>query len=198
MLLIVDEIQTGLGRSGKLWAFEHSEIEPDMIATSKALGGGLPLAAVIAKSDILTQWGPGAHVSTQAGNVLACAAGNYVLDVVSSEEFLKKVNETGAYFLDGLQELEKKHKIIGHIDNKGIYTGVELVNDRETKEPAAEASTYIRDRAVEEGLLYEKGGYYHNRMQLIPPLNIARSELDEVISIFDKIFGEAEEKFNIG
>ncbi len=198
MLLIVDEIQTGLGRSGKLWAFEHSEIEPDMIATSKALGGGLPLAAVIAKSDILTEWGPGAHLSTQAGNVLACAAGNYVLDVVSSEEFLKKVNETGAYFLDGLQELEKQHKIIGHIDNKGIYTGVELVNDRETKEPAAEASTYIRDRAVEEGLLYEKGGYYHNRMQLIPPLNIARSELDEVISIFDKIFGEAEEKFNIG
>jgi len=198
MLLIVDEIQTGLGRSGKLWAFEHSEIEPDMITTSKALGGGLPIAAVIAKSDILTEWGPGAHVSTQAGNVLACAAGNYVLDVVSSEEFLKKVNETGAYFMDGLRELEKKHKIIGHIDNKGIYTGVELVNDRETKEPAVEASTYVRDRAVEEGLLYEKGGYYHNRMQLIPPLNIARSELDEVMNIFDKIFGEAEEKFNIG
>lgn len=198
MLLIVDEIQAGLGRSGKLWAFEHSEIEPDMICSSKALGGGLPLAAVIAKSEILTEWGPGAHVSTQAGNVLACAAGNYVLDVVSSEEFLKKVNETGAYFLDGLRELEKKHKIIGHIDNKGIYTGVELVNDRETKEPAVEASTYVRDRSVEEGLLYEKGGYYHNRLQLIPPLNIARSELDEVINIFDKIFGEAEEKFNIG
>ena len=124
MLLIVDEIQAGLGRSGKLWAFEHSEIEPDMIATSKALGGGLPISAVIAKSDILTEWGPGAHVSTQAGNVLACAAGNYVLDVVSSEEFLKKVNEVGSYFLDGLKDLEKRHQIIGHIDNKGIYTAI--------------------------------------------------------------------------
>jgi 4-aminobutyrate aminotransferase-like enzyme len=198
MLLITDEIQAGLGRSGKLWAFEHSGIEPDMFTTSKALGGGLPLAAVVAKSEILTEWGPGAHVSTQAGNVLACAAGNYVLDVVSSEEFLKSVNETGAYFMDGLRELERKHPIIGHIDNKGVYTGVELVNDRQTKEPAMEASTFVRDRSVAEGLLYEKGGYYNNRMQLIPPLTIARSALDEVINLFDKIFGEAEKKFNIG
>jgi 4-aminobutyrate aminotransferase-like enzyme len=197
ILLIVDEIQAGLGRSGKLWAFEHSEIEPDMIVTAKALGGGIPISAVIAKSDILTEWGPGAHVSTQAGNVLACAAGKYVLDVFSSEDFLNRVNETGAYFLDGLKEIEKRHPIIGHIDNKGIYTGVELVNDRKTKEPAAEAATYIRNRSVEEGLLFEKGGYYHNRLQLIPPLTIARRELDGVIGILDKIFGEAENRFNI-
>lgn len=197
MLLIVDEIQTGLGRSGKLWAFEHSEIEPDMIATSKALGGGLPLSAVIAREDILKEWGPGAHVSTQAGNVLACAAGNYVLDVVSSKEFLDKVNETGSYFHEGLMDLEKRHQIIGHINVKGIYTGVELVNDRKTKEPAVEASAFVLGRAVAEGLLYEKGGYYHNRMQLIPPLNIERSEIDRAIGIFDKIFGEAEKKFGI-
>ena len=197
MLLIIDEIQTGLGRSGKLWAFEHSGIDPDMIVTSKALGGGVPISAVIAKAEILEEWGPGAHVSTQAGNVLACAAGNYILDVVSSEDFLKKVNETGAYFMERLRDLEKRHKIIGHIDNRGIYTGIELVNNRETKEPAVEASTYIRDRSVEECLLYEKGGYYHNRMQLIPPLNIGTAELDKVIAIFDKLFGEAESKFKI-
>ena len=197
MLLIVDEIQAGLGRSGKLWAFEHSGIEPDMVVTSKALGGGVPISAVIAKEEIVMEWGPGAHVSTQAGNVLACAAGNYILDVVSSEEFLNKVNRTGAYLLEGFKELEKKHKIIGHIDNKGMYTGVELVTDRKTKEPAAEASAYIRDRSVEEGLLYEKGGYYHNRLQLIPALNIKNKEIDRVIAIFDKIFGEAEEKFGI-
>jgi 4-aminobutyrate aminotransferase-like enzyme len=197
MLLIVDEIQTGLGRSGKLWAFEHSDIEPDMFTTSKALGGGVPLSAVIARSDILTEWGPGAHLSTQAGNVLACAAGNYVLDVISSDDFLKKVNETGAYFMQGLQELEKRHKIIGHIDNKGIYTGIELVNDRKTKEPAAEAATYIRDKAVAEGMLFEKGGYYHNRMQLIPPLNIERDVLDKVVALLGKLFDEAEKKFAI-
>jgi 4-aminobutyrate aminotransferase-like enzyme len=198
MLLIVDEIQTGLGRSGKLWAHEYAGIEPDMIVTSKALGGGIPIAAVIARAEILEEWGPGAHVSTQAGNVLACAAGNYVLDVVSSADFLKKVNETGGYMMEGLNELAKKHHIIGHIDNSGIYTGIELVNNRETKDPAIEASTYIRDRCVAEGLLYEKGGYYHNRMQLIPPLNIGRAELDRVLAIFDKVFGEAEKKFKIG
>jgi 4-aminobutyrate aminotransferase-like enzyme len=197
MLLIIDEIQAGLGRSGKLWAFEHSEIEPDMIVTSKALGGGLPISAVIAKEEILTEWGTGAHVSTQAGNVLACAAGNYVMDVVSSAEFLKSVDDTGSYFMDGLKDLERRHPIIGHIDNKGVYTGVELVNDRKTKEPAVEASNFVRDRSVAEGILYEKGGYYYNRMQLIPPLNIEKTVLDKVIEKFDKIFSEAEKKYNI-
>jgi len=81
---------------------------------------------------------------------------------------------------------------------EGIDTGVELVNDRKTKEPAVQASTYVRDRSVAEGLLFEKGGYYHNQLQLIPPLNIGKSELDRVIAIFDKIFGEAEKEFNIG
>ena len=80
---------------------------------------------------------------------------------------------------------------------KGIYTGIELVMDRKTKEPAVEAVTFVRNKCVERGLLFEKGGYYHNRMQLIPPLNISNSELDRVISILDKVFGEAEKKFNI-
>jgi len=197
MLLIVDEIQTGLGRSGKLWAFEHSGIEPDMILTSKALGGGLPISAVIAREEILSEWGPGSHVSTQAGNVLACAAGNYVLDVVSSEEFLGQVNKIGSYFKKGLESLQEKHNIIGYIDNMGIYTGIELVKDRKTKEPAIEATTFIRDMAVSEGMLFEKGGYYHNRLQCIPPLNVDESFIDSVIDKFDKIFSEAEKKFNI-
>jgi 4-aminobutyrate aminotransferase-like enzyme len=198
MLLIIDEIQTGLGRSGKLWAFEHSGIEPDMIVTSKALGGGLPIAAVIAREEILAAWGPGAHVSTQAGNVLACAAGNYIMDTVTRPDFLEKVNKTGAYFMDGLRELQKKHPIIGYIDNRGIYTGIELVRNRQTKEPAVAEATHVRDLCVSEGLLFEKGGYLHNRMQLIPPLNIGHAELDRVIGIFDRVFGETEKKFSIG
>ncbi len=197
MLFIVDEIQCGLGRSGKLWAFEYSGIEPDIIVTSKALGGGIPISAVIAKSDILTEWGPSATVSTQAGNVLACASGNYILNTIASIDFLKMVNETGAYFYSALKELEKKHTIIGNINCKGLYTGLELVNDRITKEPAIAASTYIRDRLLEEGVLYEKGGYYHNRMQFIPPLNVEKDVIDTVVRILDKVFREAEEKFSI-
>ncbi len=197
ILLIVDEIQTGLGRSGTLCAFEHSGIEPDMIVTSKALGGGLPISAVIAREEILMEWGPGGHVSTQAGNVLTCAVGNYVIDLVSSEKFLKNVNDLGSYFMEGLRVLQEKHKIIGYIDNRGLYTGIELVKSRETKDPAVEASNFVRNQCVAEGLLFEKGGYYHNRMQLIPPLTIKKTELDSALVIFDKVFGEAEKKFKI-
>lgn len=196
-LLILDEIQAGLGRAGKLWAFEHSGIEPDMIVTSKALGGGLPISAVIAKEEILMEWGPGAHVSTQAGNVLACAAGNYVLDVVSDDAFLAKVNEVGSFFKAGWEDLQKKHPMIGYIDNMGLYTGIELVKDRKTKEPAVEATTYLRDAAIREGMVFEKGGYYHNRLQLIPALNIPKDVLEKAFEKLDKILGEAESKFNI-
>ena len=198
MLLIIDEVQAGLGRSGKLWAFEHSGIEPDMIVTAKSIGGGVPLSAVVAKADILGAWGPGAHVSTQAGNALACAAGNYVLDTVSSEEFLARVREAGAHFMKGLRELVERHPMVAYIDNKGLYTGIELVRDRDTKEPAAAAATHVRDRCVAEGLLFEKGGYYNNRLQLIPSLTITDAELDRGIEILDKVFGEAEKQFDIG
>jgi 4-aminobutyrate aminotransferase-like enzyme len=197
-ILAVDEIQSGLGRTGKLWSFEHAGIEPDMIISSKSLGGGLPLAAIIAKSDILTAWGPGAHVSTQAGNVIACAAGNYVLDVLSSESFLKQVNETGRYLENGLEGLMKSHKIVGTYNVKGLYAGIELVKDRKTKEPAAEAAHFIRERSLAEGVVFEHGGYLGNRMQLIPALNIGKKEIDRVVDTFDRVFGEAEKKFGIG
>lgn len=190
-LLIVDEIQAGLGRSGKLWAFEHSQIEPDMIVTSKALGGGLPISAVIAKEEILMEWGPASHVSTQAGNVLACATGNYVMDVVTKPEFLAKVNEIGSYFKAGWQDLQKRHSIIGWIDNMGIYTGIEFVKDPKTKEPAAAATTYIRDACIRDGIVLEAGGYYKNRIQLIPALNMPKSVMDEAFKRFDKILTEA-------
>jgi 4-aminobutyrate aminotransferase-like enzyme len=194
-ILAIDEIQAGIGRTGKLWSFEHSGIEPDMFISSKSLGGGLPLAAVVAKSEILTEWGPGAHVSTQAGNVIACAAGNYVLQEISSKEFLDKVNEKGKYLADGLGELEKKYKLIGYFNTKGLYTGIELVKDRKTKEPASEATAYIRERCLEEGVLFEHGGYFSNRMQLIPSLTIKKAEIDKVIATLEKVFREAEGKF---
>lgn len=191
IIMIIDEIQAGLGRSGKLWAFEHSEIEPDMIVTSKALGGAVPIAAVIAREEILSEWGPSAHISTQAGNALACACGNYVIDKVSSPEFLAQVNELGSYFHAGWQALMAKHPVIGYIDNMGLYTGIELVKDRKTKEPAIDAANYVRDAAIRDGIVLEKGGYYHNRLQLIPALNMPKSVMDDAFKKFDKIFAEA-------
>ena len=197
ILLIIDEIQAGLGRSGKLWAFEHSGIEPDMIVTSKALGGGCPIAAVIAKEEILMEWAPGAHVSTQAGNVLACAAGNYVMDVVTSDTFLTSVKETGSYFKKGWQALQDKHPSIGWVDNMGLYTGIELVNDRETKEPGIEMAQFVLNESIAAGMLFEKGGYYYNRLQMIPALNMKAEIMDEAFRRWDKIFTDGEAKFGI-
>jgi 4-aminobutyrate aminotransferase-like enzyme len=195
MLLIVDEIQNGLGRSGKMWAYEHSGIQPDIICTSKALGGGLPISAVIGRKEILSEWGPGAYVSTQAGNALACAAGNIVIDKLNSKEFMKKVNQRGKQLFKGLKELQKKYPIIGFIDNCGLYTGIELVRDRKTKQPADIESNYVRDLCVNHGLLFEKGGYYHNRMQLIPPLNVEPEVIEKCIEILDDVFNQTKRKF---
>lgn len=197
ILLIIDEIQAGLGRSGKLWAFQHSDIEPDMFVVSKALGGGLPISAVIAKSEIFTEWGPGAHVSTQAGNVLACAAGNYVMDVVTDPDFLSEVNKLGDRFYDGWKALADKHPCIGYIDHMGLYLAVEYVMDRETKEPAAELATYVREEGIAQGLAFEKGGYWHNRTQMIPALNMPDDIMDEAFRRFDIVLTKAEKKFGI-
>jgi len=198
ILLIVDEIQTGLGRTGKLWATEWEGVEVDMLLTSKALGGGLPLSAVVARADILEAWGPGAHVSTQAGNVLACAAANKVLEVIANEDFLAEVRRKGDYFYNGLKELQDRHSLIGHINAKGLYIGLELVKDRETREPAPEEASFILEECVKEGMVFEKGGYFHNRFQLIPPLTIRKSTIDRALEIFDKAFTAAKKRFGIG
>ena len=197
ILLIVDEIQTGLGRTGKLWATEWEGVEVDMLLTSKALGGGLPLSAVVARADILEAWGPGAHVSTQAGNVLACAAANKVLEVIANEDFLAEVRRKGDYFYNGLKELQDRHPLIGHINAKGLYIGLELVKNRETREPAPEEASFILEECVKEGMVFEKGGYFHNRFQLIPPLTIRKSTIDRALEIFDKAFTAAEKRFGI-
>ena len=198
-IMIIDEIQTGLGRSGKLWAYEHSDIEPDIICTSKALGGGLPISAAVGRAEYFSAWGPASHINTQAGNVLACAAANFILDKVSSKECLDKVNQTGAHLLAGLKALEDRHPIIGWIDNIGVYTGIELVKDRKTKEPVpAETAAFVRDEAVRQGLIFERGGIYASRISLIPALHMPREVIDEAMVIFDRVFTTTEEKYNIG
>lgn len=196
VLLIVDEIQTGLGRTGKLWATKWEDVQPDILLTSKALGGGLPLSAVVANSSILKSWGPGAHVSTQAGNVLACAAANKVLDIINNNEFLRSVREKGNYFANKLKRLQDEYALIGDIDHRGLFIGIELIKDKKTKEPAIDEAEYVLQKSVEEGLLFEKGGYFYNRLQLIPPLTIKMETIDRVINIFDKIFGYVEQNFS--
>lgn len=191
-LLIVDEIQAGLGRTGKLWACEHDGVVPDMIATSKGLASGLPISAVVARAELLEAWGPGAHVTTFAATPLAAATANATLDVYERDDIVGRAGTSGAYFKEGLEELQEKHPILGWIDAKGLFVGLEFVLDRKTKEPAAAESKLMLDYCVEQGLLFERGGYLYNRFQLIPPLTIERAEIDRALEILDGAMAAAE------
>ena len=191
-LLIDDEIQAGLGRTGRLWACEHDGVVPDMLATSKGLASGMPISALVGSAEILSSWGPGAHVATFAATPLAAAAANATLDVYARDDVVARAERTGAYFRDRLGELQDKHPILGWIDAKGLFVGLEFVLDRKTKQPAVEATTLMLDRCVREGLLLERGGYLYNRLQLIPPLTIERDHIDRAIEILDGAMDAAE------
>jgi 4-aminobutyrate aminotransferase-like enzyme len=191
-LLIDDEIQAGLGRTGRLWACEHDSVVPDLLVTSKGLASGLPISAVVGSQEILSSWGPGAHVATFAATPLAAAAAHATLDVYERENVVAQAAKTGHYFHDKLQELQEKHPILGWIDAKGLFVGLEFVLDRKTKQPATQETKLMLDHCVREGLLFERGGYLYNRFQLIPPLTIEQEQIDRAIEILDGAMSEAE------
>lgn len=196
-LLIDDEIQAGMGRTGRLWACEHESVVPDMVLVSKGLASGLPVSAVIADDEIAASWGPGAHVGTFAASALASAAANATLDVYESEHLVDRAAEVGGYFADQLRALQERHPILGWIDARGLFVGLEFVRDRATKEPAIEEAAWMLDFCVREGLLFEKGGYYYNRFQLIPSLVIDKDLIDRAVHILDRAMTMAEARSGI-
>jgi len=195
ILLVVDEIQTGMGRTGKMWACEHSGVVPDLITIAKTLGGGIALSALVGKEDILDSWGPAAHLGTFSGNALACAAANKVLEIMKRDNVPAKVCENGKYFLDGLEEIKKDHLLVGDVSGIGLYLSLEFVKDGKTKTPAKEETQYMATECLREGLICEHTGYYFNRFNLIPSLLITKKEIDEALSILDRVIARAEEKF---
>lgn len=197
MLLILDEIQAGLGRTGRWWASEHEGVVPDIMTVSKGLASGIPISAVVAAGELLNSWGPGAHVGTFAATPLASAAAHATLDIYERDGLVDRADSMGDYFRERLDELADKHPIIGWIDAKGLFIGIELVNDRKTKEPAVEGTQLVLEHCVSAGLLFERGGYYYNRLQLIPPLTIEHSQIDSAISILDDAFTAAERELGI-
>ncbi len=197
ILFICDEIQAGMGRTGKMWGIDHSGVEPDIITTAKALADGVPIAAAIGRKEIMDSWGSGSHVSTFGACALASAAANAVLDVFAEENIVNQSLVKGKYFTAVLLDLQKKHPIIGQVQTKGLYTGIEFVRDRKTKESADVETSFITEECVKEGLLFEKGGYYYNRIQLIPPLIISKEQLDVATTIIDRVLTKTEKQFNI-
>jgi 4-aminobutyrate aminotransferase-like enzyme len=157
----------------------------------------LPVSAVIADDEVAASWGPGAHVGTFTATALACAAANATLDVYESEQLVKRAADLGGYFAEQLAALQERHPILGWVDARGLFVGLEFVRDRVTKEPAADEAAWMLDFCVREGLLFEKGGYYYNRFQLIPALVMEKELIDRAVGILDRAMSMAEARSGI-
>ena len=192
VLLIVDEIQAGFCRTGKMFAFEHFGIVPDIITMSKALGGvGLPISGIAYKRDLDT-WPPGKHIGTFRGNVLAFAAGHAALRFMMDNNLASYSLNLGEKMLFWLKEIEKDSKIIGEARGKGLMLGIELVKDKATKEPAPELAGTVRTVCHQHGLLVEIGGHFSNVVRFLPPLVLTEDFALKGIEIFEDAVKKAE------
>lgn len=193
--MICDEIQCGMGRSGRLFAFEHAGIVPDVILASKAIGGSQPMAVVIYDRK-LDKWTAGAHAGTFRGNQLAMAAGTVVLQRVTRKEFLDDVTRKGGYIKDALLRLQKEVSIIGDVRGMGLMLGVEFVDptgDRDIMghpQPSGEIAARVQNMCFENRLVMEKGGRNGSVMRCLCALNVTDEEIDTMLSIFSKVVRE--------
>jgi len=188
ILLIVDEVQSGMGRTGKWWAIEHFGVEPDIVASAKGIASGMPLGAMIARKSIMT-WTKGAHGNTYGGNPVACAASLATIDLIENE-YLANAVMMGQYVKDALEEIKMRHTSIGDIRGIGLMIGVDFVEDHETKIPNKDIRGRVEQLGFQHGLLLLGCGA--STIRIAPPLSISRSEADEGLKIFDHIVGLAE------
>ncbi len=190
ILLIADEIQSGMGRTGRLWAVEHFGVVPDMLLAAKTLGGGLVLSAVVGRKEIMDAVDVGGIGGTFGGNPLSCVAALKTLEIIERDRLLDRATELGKYALSRLKAMSEKYSLIGDVRGLGCALGIEFVKDRKTKEPAEKEVTQIRQKCLERGLITLSAGALHNVLRLMFPLIIRDSELDIGLSILDKAINE--------
>ena len=185
ILLVVDEVQTGCYRTGTFLASEQFGVTPDIICLSKAIGGGLPLGAMVASEEVTT-WLPGSHAGTFAGNNVACAAGLAVLDILSGEGIGAQVIDAGQHLLQRLNALQQDYDLIGDVRGMGLMAAIELVHSKETKEPATEERRVILNDAFENGLTLLPAG--ESAIRFCPPLTIEKGDIDKGVEILRRSF----------
>jgi 4-aminobutyrate aminotransferase-like enzyme len=189
-LFIADEVQTGFGRTGKKWfGIEQWEVIPDIITAAKGMGNGVPIGATITTAELANAF-QGMTISTFGGNPVTSAAVRATIQVIEEEQLLENSHTMGKHFREQLEILKDKHPIIGDVRGMGLMQALELVKDRQTKEPAPEAAAQLMERTRSHGLLIGKGGLYGNVMRLAPMLNIGKADVDEAIKILDMALGE--------
>jgi 4-aminobutyrate aminotransferase / (S)-3-amino-2-methylpropionate transaminase / 5-aminovalerate transaminase len=185
IVLVVDEVQTGFGRTGKLFAIEHYGIEPDLMTLAKSIAGGLPLAGVLGKAEIMDAPGDSAIGGTYVGNPVAQAAALAVLDVFEEEGLVARAAELGERLRARMEGWQERFDEIGDVRGLGAMLAVELVHDRQTKEPATELASRVVEAAFERGLLLLKSGIYGNCIRVLLPLSIADVHTDEALAVWE-------------
>jgi len=190
VLFIADEVQSGFGRTGRLFASEHYGIEPDILVSAKSIGGGLPLAAVTGRAEIMDAPGPGGLGGTFAGNPVSCAAALAVLDLFDRAGLLARANEVGERFQERARRWQVKFPVIGEVRGLGGMQAIELVKSRQTREPAAEETKRITQYCYEHGLITLTAGSYSNVIRVLVPLVVTDAQMDEGLDVLESALHE--------
>src|SRR6267143_4028453 len=190
ILLIVDEIQTGFGRTGKFWAIEHAGVTPDLVTIAKSLAAGFPLSAVVGRAEVMDAPEPGGLGGTYAGNPVACAAGLAVLDVMRDERLPERAARIGSVVEERMRTWAAEHELVGDVRVLGAMAGMELVRDRKTKVPADTETAHILALAREKGLILLRAGMHHNVIRTLMPLTIPDDQLMEGLDILGASLAE--------
>lgn len=192
LMFALDEVQSSYGRTGRMWAMEHDGLTPDIVCIGKAIGSGVPVAAVAARSDVFAHLGKGEMSSTLGGNPVSSAAVIAVLDVFDTEPLVENARTTGAYMREKLESFKADCPYVGDVRGMGLVTGLELVRSRLTKTPAPELVKPTIDRCANRGLLVGAVGRYGNVIRVAPPLVIGREEADESLGIMRSVLASLE------
>jgi len=190
IVFIADEIQTGFGRTAKMFAMEHYEVEPDILVMAKSIAGGLPLSAITGKTELMDHPQVGGLGGTFGGNPVACRAALAVLDQFENTDVLKRAEKIGQRVLERFKEFEKHYAVVGDVRGLGAMVGMELVTDRNIKEPATALTKKLVNRCREKGLLMISAGTYSNIIRPLMPLVITDEQLEKGLSIIDESLGE--------
>ena len=186
IVFVCDEVQTGFGRTGRMWGIEHYDVEPDLITVAKSIAAGLPLSGVLGTAKIMDAPGDSAVGGTYVGNPVAQAAAMAVLDVFEEESLNDRSAAIGEQIRERMLAWQERWDAIGHVRGLGAMLAIELVADRETKEPAAELASRVVEAAAERGLLLLKSGIYSNCIRVLVPLIISDAELDEALGVWEQ------------
>jgi alanine-glyoxylate transaminase / (R)-3-amino-2-methylpropionate-pyruvate transaminase len=190
-LCIADEVQTGFGRTGThYWGFETQGVIPDIVTMAKGIGNGVPLAAVVTTPEIAQVLSKRIHFNTFGGNPVVSAVGKAVLEIIEEEKLQENCLALGAHFLEGLEKLKTRHPLIGDVRGKGLLLGIELVKDRETKEPATAECAQVVETAKNLGLLIGKGGLRGQTIRFAPPMCVTKADADFLLNVLDVSLGQ--------